>query len=96
MLIQAPYQVGDVVSIKLSSGEETVCRLEEIKSDVYIVKKPLMLVAGETGAGLAPFMFTVDPDSKFEFAINSVICIVKTAKDAADMYIQATTGIKTV
>ena len=41
MLIQAPYQVGDVVSIKLSSGEETVCRLEEIKSDVYIVKKPL-------------------------------------------------------
>ena len=55
-----------------------------------------MLVAGETGAGLAPFMFTVDPDSKFEFDINSVICIVKTAKDAADMYIQATTGIKTV
>lgn len=55
-----------------------------------------MLVAGENGAGLAPFMFTVDPDAKFEISLNSIICIVKTVKDAADMYIQATTGIQTV
>lgn len=96
MLIQAPYTVGDVVSIKLSSGEETVARLEEIKSEHVVVKKPLMLVAGENGAGLAPFMFTVDPDAKFEISLNSIICIVKTVKDAADMYIQATTGIQTV
>jgi len=96
MLIQAPYQVGDVVSVKLSSGEETVCRLEEIKDNAIVVKKPLMLVAGDSGAGLAPFMFTVDPDAKFEFKLNNIICIVKTVKDAADMYIKATTGIQTV
>jgi hypothetical protein len=96
MLIQAPYTVGDVVSVKLSSGEETVCRLEEIKDNAIIVKKPLMLVAGENGAGLAPFMFTVDPDAKFEFSLNNIICVVKTVKDAADMYIKATTGIQTV
>lgn len=95
MLIQAPYKTGDVVSLKLSSGEETVGRLEEIKDNFFVIKKPLMLVAGQNGPGLAPFMFTVEQDSKFEFAINSVICIVKTAKDAADMYITATTGIKT-
>ena len=96
MIIQTPYTVGDVVSIKLSSGEETVCRLDEIKSDCFVVRKPLMLVAGPEGAGLAPFMFTVDADAKFEFAINNIICVVKTAKDAADMYIQSTTGIQTV
>lgn len=95
MLITAPYKVGDIVSIKLSSGEEMVARLEEQKPDEIIVRKPLMLVAGQNGAGLAPFMFTVDPESKFTLKINNIICIVKTVKDAGDMYIQATTGIQT-
>lgn len=95
MLITAPYKVGDIVSIKLSSGEEMVARLEEQKPEEIIVRKPLMLVAGQNGAGLAPFMFTVDPESKFTLKINNIICIVKTVKDAGDMYIQATTGIQT-
>jgi hypothetical protein len=95
MLIHAPYKVGDVVSIKLTSGEEMVARLEDQKAEELVVRKPLMLVAGQNGAGLAPFMFTVDPDSKFTLRLNNIICIVKTVKDAADMYIQATTGIQT-
>ena len=28
MIIEAPYKVGDVVSIKLSSGEEMIARLD--------------------------------------------------------------------
>ena len=28
MLIEAPYKIGDVVSLKLSSGEEIVARLD--------------------------------------------------------------------
>ena len=59
MLIEAPYKVGDTVSIKLSSGEEMVCRLEEENDTHVVVKQPMMLVAGKNGAGLAPFMFTV-------------------------------------
>ena len=46
--------------------------------------------------GLAPFMFTVDPNASFKIQLNNVIVVVKTAKDAADMYTQATTGIVTV
>ena len=42
MLIQAPYKTGDVVSLKLSSGEETVGRLEEIKDNFFVIKKPLL------------------------------------------------------
>tara|TARA_B100001248_G_scaffold255383_1_gene235022 strand:- start:3037 stop:3330 length:294 start_codon:yes stop_codon:yes gene_type:complete len=93
MLIETPYSVGDTISIKISSGEEMVARLDEIKDDAIIVKKPFMLVAGQKGPGLAPFMFTVAPDAKFELKLNTIICIVKTAKDASDMYIKATTGL---
>lgn len=96
MIIEAPYKTGDVVSIKLTSGEEMVARLQEETPTHLILKKPLMLVAGQNGAGLAPFMFTVDADAKFKIQLNTVICIVKTVKDAADMYLQATTGLTTV
>jgi hypothetical protein len=96
MLIQTPYKVGDVVSIKLSSGEEMMARLESEKSDTVIVSKPMMLVAGQQGMGLAPFMFTVDPNAKFELKLSTIICIVKTVKEAADMYIQGTTSIATL
>ena len=96
MLLEATYKVGDTVSIKLSSGEEMVARLEEETASHVVIKKPLMLVAGENVAGLAPFMFTVEQDAKIKLAINNIICIVKTGKEPAGMYIQATTGLKTV
>ena len=40
MLIEAPYTVGDTVSIKLSSGEEVVARLEAESGDKITVVKP--------------------------------------------------------
>ena len=97
MIIEKPYDVGDVLSIKLTSGEEMVCRLEKKGEKTLSVKKPMMLVADpQGGMGLAPFMFTVDPTATFKVQLNNVIVVVKTAKDAADMYTQATTGIVTV
>lgn len=96
MLIQIPYKEGDVVSIKLSSGEEMIANLVKESPDTITVTKPLMLVAGEKGMGLAPYMFTVSLDSKIELRLNNVICIVKTAEDAAKMYTSQTSGIATL
>lgn len=93
MLIQVPYKEGDVVSIKLSSGEEMIANLVKETGSELVVSKPLMLVAGEQGMGLAPYMFTVAPDSKITLRLNNVITIVKTAEDAAKMYTQQTSGI---
>ena len=96
MIIEAPYKVGDVVSIKLSSGEEMIARLDSENDKTAVVTKLLMLMATETGMGFAPYMFTITPDTKVPLKINSIICIVKSAKDAADMYIKQTTGLQTV
>ena len=96
MIIQTPYKVGDIVSIKLSSGEEMVATLESETKEHVILRKPLMLVAGQNGAGLAPFMFTVDQDARYTVKLNSIICIVKTAKDATSTYTQSTTGLTVV
>jgi hypothetical protein len=94
MLIETPYKDGDTVSIKMSSGEEVIARLDsETETEIALVK-PLMLVVQQQGMGLAPFMFSVTPDTKIKMAKSNVICIAKTAKDIADQYTQQTTGIQ--
>ena len=93
MLIEAQYKVGDVISIKLSSGEEMIARFEDENEEVVTIAKPYILISAQNGMALAPYMFTVAPDTKIKLKINNVICIVKSAKDAADMYIKQSTGI---
>ena len=95
MIIQTPYKVGDIVSIKLSSGEEMVATLDKEDKDQVILKKPLMLVAGKDGGMGRHLMFTVD-QSKIHSQLNSIICIVKTAKDASSTYVQSTSNIQVV
>lgn len=94
MLIEKPLKNGDVVSMKLSSGEEIISKLEEESPDFYKISKPLMVAATQQGLGLAPYMFTVDPESMIKINKTSIICTVPTEKDMANQYIQNTTGIK--
>ncbi len=94
MLIETTYKIGDTVSFKLTSGEELVARLEKEDETTYNIAKPMVLVAGEKGLGLAPFMFSVSTDGKFVLNQSSVACVAKTAKELADQYMTQTTGIQ--
>jgi hypothetical protein len=93
MLLEIPYKNGDVVSLKLTSGEEVVGRLEEEKGTSVTLSKPMMITATQQGLGLAPFMFSVSPTSKFVLNSNSVMCVTKTEKQFAAQYIENTTGL---
>lgn len=93
MIIETQYKIGDVVSLKLTSGEEVIARLEEETEKGYKVTKPLMLAATQQGLGLAPYMFSISPEAKVALNKSSVISISKTIKEMSDQYIQGTTGI---
>jgi len=93
MLIETPYKVGDNVSFKLTSGEEIIGRLEAEDAKGYTVHKPMVLIAQQTGLGLAPFMFSVSANSKFVLQSNAVSCIAKTEEEISKQYVQSTTGI---
>lgn len=94
MLIDTPYKENDVISIKLTSGEELVAKLVSEDTSVVTISKPLSLTATQQGMGLTPFMFTVDPETKFKINQTSIVCIVKTLEEMASNYIQSTTGLK--
>ena len=93
MLIETPYKAGDTVSLKLSSGEEIVARLECEDDNYFTLRKPMVLIAQENGLGLAPFMFSVSPENKFMMRTSSVSCVSKTQNEISKQYVATTSGI---
>jgi hypothetical protein len=93
MIIETPYKEGDTVSFKLASGEEIVARLEKEGTKDFTIRKPMVLIAQAEGLGLAPFMFSVSPESKFVLQTTSISCIAKTQEEIAKQYLSQTSGI---
>lgn len=86
----------DVVSIKLTSGEELVGLFVEKNANHIKLRKPLALTATQTGPGLAPYFMTGDvmnEASEVEFNISTVVAMIKTFKPFAEAYTKSTTGL---
>lgn len=96
MLIETPYKEGDTISLKLGSGEEIIARLDKEDDSYYTIAKPMVLIAQKEGLGLAPFMFSVSPNSKFKMRTSSVSCVSKTEEEISKQYTSQTSGIALV
>jgi len=94
MLIDKGVTAGEVVTIKLTSGEELIAKLVEETATHYRLSRPLVLTAGREGLGMAPYLFTVHPEKDVPLNKTTVTVIMISDKDFASQYIQGTTGIK--
>lgn len=96
MLIDKGVSVGEVITIKLTSGEEIVAKLVE-ETDAYLkLARPMVIAMGQQGPGLIPYLFTVNPDKEVKLLRTNVTIVEATDKSFADQFIQSTTGIKLV
>lgn len=93
MLISKPIEQGSIVTIKLTSGEELVARLNNELEDQYELSKPVVLTMSPQGIAMVPYLITVSPTQDVRLAKNVVTVIASTDKAAADQYLQGTTGI---
>ena len=92
MIIDKGVSPGEVVTIKLTSGEELIASLVE-ENDKYIkVARPRVLTSAQGGIGMAPYLFTVDPDKEIKLARATVVVLEPTEKESASSYTKATTG----
>jgi hypothetical protein len=94
MLIDKGVTEGEVVTIKLTSGEELVAKLVEDGPLYYKLNRPMVLTMNQQGLGMAPYLFTVSNDKDVRLSKGTVTIIEATEKQFADSYIQGTTGIK--
>lgn len=92
MLLKKPITQGSVVSIKLINGDEIIARYEDETSDTVTVSKPLALTMGAQGLGMIPWVFLGDAET-VTLQKSHVFFVVPSKKDAADQYMQGTTGI---
>lgn len=93
MLIDKGVSAGEVVTLKLTSGEELVARLDAETETHYKLTKPMVIGMGQQGPGLMPYLFTVSPDKTIPLLKSTVTVAVTSDKVFADQYMQSTTGI---
>lgn len=96
MLIDKGVSAGEVVTLKLTSGEEIVARLDEETDTHYKLTKPMVIGMGPNGPGLMPYLFTVSQDKTIPLLKIIVIVVVASDKQFADQYMQSTTNIQMV
>ena len=94
MLIDKGAAIGEVVTFKLTSGEELIGKLVEETDAHYKLSRTMVIAMGQQGPGLMPYLFTVSPDRDIKLAKGTVTVVAATDKMFADQFIQTTTGIK--
>ena len=94
MLIDRGVTEGEVVTFKLTSGEELVAKLVEDGPLYYKLSRPMVIGMSPKGPALMPYLFTVDPEKDVKLLKAVVAMAEATDKMFADQFIQQTTGIK--
>jgi hypothetical protein len=88
---------GDVVTLKMSSGEELIGTYKDDDSSTYTIDRPVTLSVGPKGGpALTPYLMTVNPANTRNLKINKalVVCVANTDKELADQYSSAMSGIQ--
>ena len=94
MLIDKGVTVGEVITLKLTSGEELVAKLAEETATYYKLSRPMVIGMGQQGPGLMPYLFTVAPDADVRLLKTTVTVAEPTDQAFAKQFLESTTGIK--
>ena len=94
MLINKGISSGEVVTIKVVTGEEIVAKYVEETATGHKVSRPMVLSMTQKGLGMMPMLFTVDPDSDILINSASIVMLTVTEADFAKQYTTSVTGIQ--
>jgi hypothetical protein len=94
MLFNKGVAVGEVITFKLTSGEELVAQLKGDTMTHYELSRPMVIGMGERGPGLMPYLFTVHPDTIVSLLKTTVTVAVATDAPFAKQFLETTSGIK--
>jgi hypothetical protein len=86
---------GDLVTLKLTSGEEVIGKFTG-KADSYIsIEKALVLMQGPQGLAFGTFFSTAKQDEAFNLFTDKLITIAHVNDKIADEYNRVFSPIKT-
>jgi len=87
--------IGDILVIKLNSGDEIIGKIDNLAESKVVVDKPISfkIIPDEKSAKLIPVPISAVIESKIHINLNSIVWLSKPNKDVEKIYIQITTGI---
>lgn len=88
------FAENQVLTLKMSSGEEIIAKVIAKEGDWLIVEEPVAIGQGPKGIGLIPALFTAEPGKKIRLNTNNINFIADTDEPVKMKYIEATTGIQ--
>ena len=87
---------GDLVTLKLASGEEVIAKYLSRTDTRYIsIEKALVLMQGPQGLAFGTFFSTAKQDEPFNIAIDKLISIAHINDKIAEEYKRVFSTIKT-
>lgn len=87
-------EVGKIYTLKMSSGEEMIAKIQAECTGNYIaISDPVSVAPGPQGMGLVPSLFTADPSHSVTINTNNISMYCETDESIKSKYIQATTGL---
>lgn len=94
MLVQKPIAKNDIITIKLTTGEELIAKfIEELETELVVERATTMAANPQGGLGLVPWMMSAMPD-KISLNKSTVLAYTQTVKEIADKFVEATTNIQ--
>lgn len=97
MLVISNFKKGDVITVKLSTGEELVSRFESSNADELKLVKPTVLTLNPQNgqAMLIAWLMSIDAHNSEPVSVkgSQIVATARTIKTLADSYTQSTTGI---
>ena len=100
MIIKKPLEIGEIVTIKLCSGDEVVGKLVDRNTDGISLAKPIKIAIqpvsqNQVGLAFVPFLGSVS-DETIVFPYSGMVSRpVRTGDDVRSNYQQATSGLVT-
>ena len=94
MLVTSNFKKDDVITFRLSTGEEVVAKLVEEKEDYFLVHKPLAMVMQQQGPAMGPMMFSADwQNHDVQIYKVGVVMTATTLTEVKQAYLQSTSGL---
>lgn len=91
--------MSEIKTLKLSTGEEVICKIEEIDEEcgVYTISSPLTLglMRGQNGVGLgfAPWIFSTK-SGQIELNVDQIVGLATPDNEVEKAYLSEISGIQ--
>ena len=93
MLQNSNFNNGDIISFKLTNGEEILAKLVNSDMSTYAISKPITIMAQQQGLQFVQGFFTANQDKNITLNKSAVIMTATPVDEVVKSYTEATTGI---